>query len=82
MVNREIWRKIDCPERVAASVTGHQSMRLFVWGYLKQRVYNPLAKTLEDLRSNLTKEIENIPTHFFEFPKKVHIFDYRWWRSY
>jgi hypothetical protein len=23
-------------------------------------VYNPLAKTLEDLRSNLTREIENI----------------------
>jgi hypothetical protein len=60
MVNRAIWRKIHCQERVAASVTGPQSIRLFLWGYLKQRVYNPLPKTLEDLRSNLTREIENI----------------------
>jgi hypothetical protein len=34
---------------------------IFLWGYLKQRVNIPLPKTLEDLRSNLTGEIENIP---------------------
>ena len=33
----------------------------FLWGYLKQRVYNPLPKTLEDLRSNIVRELENIP---------------------
>jgi hypothetical protein len=33
----------------------------FLCDYLKQRVYNPLPKELEDLRSNLTREIENIP---------------------
>jgi hypothetical protein len=60
---------------VAASVTGPQSMRLFLWGYLKQRVYNPLAKKLEDLRSNLPREIENIPAQmskntFLNFQKR------------
>ena len=33
----------------------------FLWGYLKQRVYNPLPKTLEDLQSNIVRELENIP---------------------
>jgi hypothetical protein len=32
----------------------------FLRSYLKQRVDNPLPKTLEDLRSNLTREIENL----------------------
>lgn len=38
----------------------------FLWGYLKQRVYNPLPKTLDDLRSNITKEIKNIPVTILE----------------
>jgi len=29
-------------------------------------VYNPLPKTLDDLRSNITKEIENIPVTMLE----------------
>jgi hypothetical protein len=36
----------------------------FLWGYLKQRVYDPLAKTLDDLRSNITKK--NIPVTMLE----------------
>jgi pantothenate kinase len=53
-------------------------MRLFVLGYFKQRVYNPLAKTFEDLRSNLTKEIENIPAQmlkniFLNFQKRCQL---------
>jgi hypothetical protein len=31
-----------------------------LWDFLKKRVYNQLPKKLEDLRSNLTREIENI----------------------
>jgi hypothetical protein len=61
MVSRAIWRKNHCQERVTASVTGPQSMRLFFVDHLKKRVYNPLSKTLEDRISNLTREIENIP---------------------
>jgi hypothetical protein len=38
----------------------------FVWGFLKQRVYTPLPKTLEDLRSNFTSEIENIPAQMIK----------------
>jgi hypothetical protein len=38
----------------------------FVWVYLNQRVYNPLPKTLKDLRSNLTREIENIPSQMLK----------------
>lgn len=32
----------------------------FLWGYLKARVYNPLPKTLNDLRQNIEREIEKI----------------------
>jgi hypothetical protein len=34
--------------------------------FLKQKVYNLLPKKLEDLRSNLTREIENIPAQMFK----------------
>ena len=32
----------------------------FLWGYLKARVYNPLPKTLEELKANIEREIKNI----------------------
>jgi hypothetical protein len=41
-------------------------MQLFLWGYLKQRVYYPLAKSLEDIISNFTREIENIPAEMLK----------------
>ena len=43
---------------------GHPTLTLeicFLWGYLKQRVYNPLPKTLKDLESNIVREVDNIP---------------------
>ena len=33
----------------------------FLWGYLKSKVYNPLPKTLDDLKGNIEKEVRNIP---------------------
>jgi len=32
----------------------------FLWGYLKGRVFSPLPKTLDDLKSNIEREIKNI----------------------
>jgi len=32
----------------------------FLWGYLKDRVYKPLPKTLDDLKVNTEREIRNI----------------------
>ena len=32
----------------------------FLWGHLKSKVYNPLPKTLDDLKKNLEREIKNI----------------------
>ena len=32
----------------------------FLWGYLKSVVYNPLSKTLDDLKTNITREIKKI----------------------
>lgn len=32
----------------------------FLWGYLKSVVYNPLPKTIDDLKSNIEREIKNI----------------------
>ena len=50
----------------------------FLWGYLKGRVYNPLPKTLEDLKVNLEREIKNISkdilkSTFLEFEKRCHL---------
>ncbi len=33
----------------------------YLWGYLKSVVYNPLPKTLDDLKINITREIKKIP---------------------
>ena len=38
----------------------------FLWGYLKARVYNPIPKTLEDLKANITREIKNISSKSLE----------------
>ena len=35
----------------------------FLWGYLKSRVYNPLPKNLDDLKTNIEREIKNINTN-------------------
>ena len=32
----------------------------FLWGYLKSVVYNPLPKTIGELKANLEREIKNI----------------------
>ena len=31
----------------------------FFWGYLKQRVYHSLPKSIQDLKNNIKREIEN-----------------------
>ena len=38
----------------------------FLWGYLKQRAYKPLPKTLEDLKCNITREINKLPTEILK----------------
>ena len=37
-----------------------RSCDFFLWGYLKDRVYNPLPRNLEDLKQNIQTEIKNI----------------------
>jgi hypothetical protein len=32
----------------------------FLWGYLKARVYSPIPKTIEELKENIRREIQNI----------------------
>jgi hypothetical protein len=32
----------------------------FLWGYLKSVVYNPLPKTLDDLKANIYREVKKI----------------------
>ena len=32
----------------------------YLWGHPKSMVYNPLAKTLEDLKANIEREIKKI----------------------
>jgi len=50
----------------------------FLWGYLKGRVYSPLLKTLDDLKSNIDREIKNIykktlKTIFENFEKRCNL---------
>jgi hypothetical protein len=64
-------------------VTGPQSKRLFFVGLSQAVSVQSVTKKLDDHRSNLTREIENIPDQmlkdrFFEFSKNVRIIDFRW----
>ncbi len=50
----------------------------FLWGYLKSVVYNPLPKTLDDLKANIKREIEKINVEilkstFENFEKRCHL---------
>jgi hypothetical protein len=29
----------------------------YLWGYLKSKVYNPIPKTLDDLKANIEREV-------------------------
>ena len=53
----------------------------FLWGYLKSVVYNPLPKTIEDLKVNLEREIKNIDEKilkklFFNLSKRCNLVIY------
>jgi len=37
-----------------------KSCDYFLWGYLKDRVYKPMPKTLDELKVNIEREIRNI----------------------
>ena len=59
---------------MASQVTGLKPMRLF----LKGRVYSPLPKTLDDLKTNIEREIKNInkktlKTVFENFEKRCNL---------
>jgi hypothetical protein len=50
----------------------------FLWGYLKARVYNPMPKTLDDLRINIEREInliskETLKKIFLNFEKRCNL---------
>ena len=50
----------------------------YLWGYLKSKVYNPLPKTLDDLKTNIEREIKNIPkdvlkSTFLNFRKRCEL---------
>lgn len=38
----------------------------FLWGYLKSVVYNPLPKTLQELKINIEREIKKINVEILE----------------
>jgi hypothetical protein len=87
MVNQAIWRKIHCQERVAASVTGPQFMLLFFVRLSQTESLQSFAKKIGGSQILLNERNRkhpgsNIQKNFFEFPKKVRIIDFGWWRSY
>ena len=40
--------------------------KYFLWGYLKERIYNNNPKTLADLKDNIKSEIMKIPVDMIE----------------
>ena len=42
-------------------VTRLDSLWFFLLGYLKERVYNPMPKILEDLKENIMREMKKNP---------------------
>ena len=38
----------------------------YLWGHLKSMVYNPLPKTLDDLKANIEREIKKISKNILE----------------
>ncbi len=47
---------------------------IFLWGHLKSRPFNPLPKTLDDLKANIERKIKNISknilkSNFLNFQK-------------
>jgi hypothetical protein len=52
----------------------------YLWGHLKALVYNPLPKTLDDLKANISREITKIPEEslknvFFELEKRCKLLE-------
>ena len=50
----------------------------FLWGYLKERVYNPIPDSLDTLKRNITREFKNISKDtlkntFDDFYKRLEI---------
>ena len=50
----------------------------FLWGYLKQRVYNTMPQSLDSLKENITREFKNISKDtlkntFDDFYKRLEI---------
>ena len=50
----------------------------FLWGYLKQKVYNPLPKNLEELKVNIERETQKISKNmlnstFLNFEKRLNL---------
>ena len=38
----------------------------YLWGHLKALVYNPIPKTLDDLKANIAREIQQIPKNILK----------------
>ena len=75
MADRSYGRKFYQQIQLATKVTRLESLRLFLWGYLKARVYLLMPKTIEDFKANITKEIKNIDKNilkstFLNFQKR------------
>ncbi|KAJ4445207.1 hypothetical protein ANN_07008 [Periplaneta americana] len=47
-------------EPVATEISGFDNADFFLWGYLKARVYATRPQTLDDLKHNITQEIQTI----------------------
>jgi hypothetical protein len=43
------------------------SSRLFLWGYLKSKVYDTRPANLDDLKTRIHEEIENIPVEMLQW---------------
>lgn len=51
---------------MAAAFTGFNSSRLFLWGYLKSKVYKNKPTSIRALKNNIRREIAKIPVEMLQ----------------
>ena len=67
MVKGPIWQEIHRLGYVSPTVSRFEYLLFFLWGHLKSRPYNPLPKTLDDLKANIERKINKISKNILKW---------------
>ncbi|GBM10426.1 hypothetical protein AVEN_263342-1 [Araneus ventricosus] len=60
-LDRSKWRCRRCLQLLATEISGLDTLRFFLWGYVKDRVYVPLMpKTIEELKVRVCNALSSV----------------------